>query len=69
VLNGRTGPITVNGQNFNSVMPPHSHLPDDGLANILTFVMNSWGNPGGQIASEDVKKVRDTTPRPPGAGR
>jgi nitrite reductase (NO-forming) len=68
VLNGLTGVVTVNGQTYNSVMPPHSHLPDDGIANILTFVYNSWGNPGGQITADAVKKVRETTKRPPGAG-
>ncbi|HET7542805.1 MAG TPA: copper-containing nitrite reductase [Polyangiaceae bacterium] len=68
VLNGRTGPITVNGNSFNGVMPPHSHLPDDAIANILTYVLNSWGNPGGQISPADVSHTRATTKRPPGAG-
>jgi nitrite reductase (NO-forming) len=67
-LNGLTGPVTVNGKPFNSVMPPQSHLPDDAIANILTYVMNSWENPGGQISPDEVKKVRETTVRPPGAG-
>jgi nitrite reductase (NO-forming) len=68
VLNGMSGPLTVNGQNFNSVMPAHSHLPDDGIANILTYVLGTWQNPGGQITPDDVKAVRDSTKRPPGAG-
>ena len=29
-------------------MPPMSQLNDDEVANILTYVLNSWGNPGGQ---------------------
>ena len=67
VLNGRTGPITVSGKDFNSVMPPHSHLPDDDIANILTYVRNSWGNSGDAIATAEVATVRKSTPRPPGA--
>jgi nitrite reductase (NO-forming) len=67
-LNGLSGPVTVNGMNFNSVMPPQSHLPDDAIANILTYVLNTWDNPGGQITPADVKRVRETTVRPPGAG-
>jgi nitrite reductase (NO-forming) len=67
VLNGRTGPITVSGRDFNSVMPPLSQLPDDDIANILTFVRNSWGNSGDAVATADVATVRKATPRPPGA--
>jgi nitrite reductase (NO-forming) len=68
VLWGRTGPITVNGQNYDSVMPPHSHLPDDALANILTFVFNSWENPGGRVTQEEIRKIRASGKAPPGAG-
>jgi nitrite reductase (NO-forming) len=67
VLNGRTGPITVSGRDFNSVMPPLSQLPDDDIANILTFVRNSWGNSGDVVATSEVATVRKSTPRPPGA--
>jgi nitrite reductase (NO-forming) len=67
VLNGRTGPITVSGRDFNSVMPPLSQLPDDDIANILTFVRNSWGNAGEAVATSEVVTVRKSTPRPPGA--
>jgi len=66
-LNGLTGPVTVNGKAFNSVMPPMSQLNDDEIANILTYVLNSWGNDGGAISKEDVQKVRASTKRPEGA--
>ena len=58
VLRGLTGKVTVNGQEYNSVMPPMTQLNDDEVANILTYVLNSWGNPGGQISADEVKKVR-----------
>jgi nitrite reductase (NO-forming) len=67
VLNGLTGPVTVNGSDFNSVMPPMSQLNDDEIANILTFVLNSWGNENGEISSDDVAAVRAATERPKGA--
>jgi len=67
VLNGRSGPITVNGNTFNSVMPPMSQLNDDEIANILTYVLNSWGNNGGQVTAAEVAQVRKATPRPEGA--
>jgi len=57
-IHGLTGKITVNGKDYDSVMPPMSQLTDDEVANILTYVLNSWDNPGGQISKEEVKKVR-----------
>ncbi len=67
VLNGLTGPVTVNGKAFNSVMPPMSQLNDDEVANILTFVRNSWGNQDAQVNATDVAEIRRTTKRPAGA--
>ena len=58
VLRGLTGKVTVNGKEYNSVMPPMNQLNDDEIANILTYVLNTWGNPGGGISADDVKKVR-----------
>ena len=58
VLHGLTGKVTVNGVDYNSVMPPMNQLNDDGIANILTYVLNTWGNPGGRITADEVKKVR-----------
>ncbi|MCB1567792.1 MAG: c-type cytochrome, partial [Xanthomonadales bacterium] len=67
VLNGLTGPIKVNGEEYNSVMPPMSQLTDDEVANILTYVKNSWDNGGGRITKKEVKTVRAATPRSEGA--
>jgi len=62
VLHGLTGKIKVNGTDYNSVMPPMSQLTDDDAANIITYVLNSWDNPGGRISKEDVAKVRAAKP-------
>jgi len=67
VLNGLSGPVTVNGKNFNSVMPPMSQLTDDEVANILTYTLNTWGNNGGLVTSAQVKAVRAGTKRAEGA--
>lgn len=68
LLNGLSGKVVVNGQEFASVMPPMSHMADDELANILTYVRNSWGNSGDAISAAEVTQVRNSTKRPPGAG-
>ena len=67
VLNGLTGPVTVNDSPFNSVMPPMSQLNDDEIANILTFTLNNWGNEGDTVISEEVAEIRAATERPRGA--
>jgi nitrite reductase (NO-forming) len=64
VLHGLTGPVTVNGKTYDSVMPPMSQLTDDEIANISTYVLNSWGNPGGRILKEDIAKHRKETHSP-----
>jgi len=67
VVNGLSGPISVNGVQYNSVMPPMSQLNDDEIADILTFVTNSWGNSGDVVDAAHVAEIRATTERPQGA--
>jgi nitrite reductase (NO-forming) len=67
VLNGLAGPVVVNGKPYDSVMPPMSQLNDDEVANILTYVLNAWGNQNGVVTPAEVAKVRATTKRPEGA--
>jgi nitrite reductase (NO-forming) len=58
VVSGMSGPVTVNGTTFNSSMPAWNHLSNDDVANILTYVLNSWGNKGGDVSPADVARVR-----------
>ena len=58
LLRGLTGKVSVNGKEYNSVMPPMNQLNDDEVANITTYVLNSWGNPGGRVTTDEVAKVR-----------
>jgi nitrite reductase (NO-forming) len=44
-----------------------SQLTDDEIANILTYVRNSWGNQGDAVSKEEVAKLRGATQRPAGA--
>ena len=57
-LRGLTGKVSVNGQDYNSVMPPMSQLTDDAIANIATYVLNNWDNPGGRVTKEQVAQRR-----------
>lgn len=57
-LHGLTGKVTVNGNEYNSVMPSMSQLNDDEIANILTYVLNSWDNKGGRVDADTIKAER-----------
>ncbi|MFT7519396.1 MAG: nitrite reductase (NO-forming), partial [Kiritimatiellia bacterium] len=67
VLNGLSGPVTVNGTQYDSVMPPMSQLNDDEVANILSYVNSSFGNKAGVVSTSEVAHVRASTTRPAGA--
>ena len=57
ITNGLQGEITVNGAKFNQVMPKLT-LTDEQTANVVTYVLNNFGNKGGEITPEAVKKIR-----------
>jgi nitrite reductase (NO-forming) len=54
--NGLTGPVTVNGDRYNGVMPSLG-LSNEEIANVLTFIYSSWGNSGKTITTEDVNSI------------
>jgi mono/diheme cytochrome c family protein len=70
VIFGRHGEVVVNGMKFNNSMPSFSmpSLPfsDQDIANVLTFVYNSFGNSGLEVTPEEVKVLRGHPPAPSG---
>ena len=65
VINGRQGEVIVNGRVFNNSMPQFP-LGDDDIANVLTFVYNSFGNSGLEVTPDEVKVLRSEPPDPDG---
>ena len=63
VLNGLSGPITVNGVGYNEVMPANSYLSDDQIALILTYVRANFKNNLTGILPEEVAVIR-ANPKP-----
>ncbi|MGE8721914.1 copper-containing nitrite reductase [Leptospira terpstrae] len=51
---GLSGPITVNGQKYNNVMP-HLELSNEEIASVLSYVYNQWGNKGIMVSEAEVK--------------
>ena len=57
VTGGLEGKLTVNGVSFNGVMPAWE-LPDEDIANVMTYIYNTWGNSGLEIRPADVQANR-----------
>lgn len=57
VLKGLQGEITVNGETYNSAMPAQN-LSDEEIANVLTYVYNSWGNSKKEVKAKEVAQRR-----------
>lgn len=59
VLNGRTEGVKINGETYTNPMPPFgSVLKDQEIADVLTFVRNSFENKANAISEEQVKAAR-----------
>lgn len=58
VLFGLSGEITVNGEQYRSVMTSQG-LNDEETANVLTYVYNNWDNKAQEVTPEMVKKIRN----------
>lgn len=62
VLHGLTGPLTVEGKEFNNVMAPlGAALKDEEIANVISYVRSAWGNTAAEVQPEVVSKVRADT--------
>ena len=58
-LLGLTGPIKVNGQDWNLTMAGMgAGYSDEDLAAVLSYIRNAWGNKASFVTAEQVKKVR-----------
>lgn len=58
ILQGLMGPITVNGMTYNSMMPAVVGVSDQDIADVLTYVRQSFGNQGNPVTADQVKVIR-----------
>jgi nitrite reductase (NO-forming) len=62
VLDGLTGPVTVKGEPWNATMVPwRGTLSDRQIADVLSYVRNSFGNKAAPVNPAKVKAIRDET--------
>lgn len=57
IRNGKSGELIVNGKSFNKEMPPMPLLSDLEIAEIATYIYNSWGHDEGLIEVAEVSSV------------
>jgi mono/diheme cytochrome c family protein len=60
VLLGLSGPIEVNGAQFNAVMPPPAGMTDETIAEAISHARTSFGNTASKVDAAFVKQVRDS---------
>ncbi|MCK5699984.1 MAG: cytochrome c, partial [Cyclobacteriaceae bacterium] len=58
VLQGLDAQVEIQGEIYQNVMASHAFLSDQQIADVLTFVRQSFGNDAVEIKPEEVSKVR-----------
>lgn len=53
---GQEGEITVNGTTYNNVMASQG-LNDAQVADVMNYILNTWGNTGEMVTVKEVEKV------------
>jgi mono/diheme cytochrome c family protein len=61
VLKGMNSHEEIDGETYSNTMAPHNHLTDQQIADVLTYIRNSFGNKATPITPGDVKYVRSRT--------
>jgi nitrite reductase (NO-forming) len=58
IVQGMQGPITVKGATYNGMMPPVGGVTDKDIADVVTYVRNSFGNSGAEVTEAEVKAIK-----------
>ena len=58
ILNGFNEDVEINGETYSNAMPPHNFLKDQEIADVLTYVRNSFGNKATAVKVAEVKNLR-----------
>lgn len=58
VLKGIEEPLTIEGEEYVIPMPAQPQLTNQQIADVLTYIRNSFGNKASAVTAAEVKKVR-----------
>src|SRR6202171_5233957 len=62
VLNGRSGPIQVNGKTFSGAMPAwKDQISTEDIAAVLTYIRSAWTNKAAVVTTQQVAAARNPT--------
>lgn len=61
VLKGLSQEIEIDGDSYHNVMPARTELQDQQIADVLTYVRNSFGNKASAVTAAEVKAIRAKT--------
>ena len=59
ITNGMMGPVTVKGVTYNGMMPPVTAVTDKDIADVVTYVNNSFGNSGSVVTEAEVTAIKN----------
>ncbi|HSC55222.1 MAG TPA: cytochrome c [Phnomibacter sp.] len=62
VLKGQSEPLTIDGEEYVIPMPPQPQLTDVQIADVLTYIRNSFGNKASVVKTTEVKAARAALP-------
>jgi len=68
MLHGLSGPLKVEGKDFNSNMPAFGpgggfNWSDEKISYVVTYIRQEWGNKAGEITADKVKEIREKAAR------
>ena len=58
VLNGMKGKVEIDGETYTGLMAPHSHLTNQEIADVISYVRSSFGNQLEPVTVEEVQAAR-----------
>ncbi|MEX2573135.1 MAG: PQQ-dependent sugar dehydrogenase [Balneolaceae bacterium] len=58
IIRGLEEPIVVRGEEYHSLMPEHSYLTDEELAQVSTYIRQNLGNSAGPVTQREVSEIR-----------
>jgi glucose/arabinose dehydrogenase/mono/diheme cytochrome c family protein len=58
ILNGLNEPIEIQGEIYQNIMASHAFLTDQQIADVLSFIRNSWGNKASYVTVDEVAEIR-----------
>jgi nitrite reductase (NO-forming) len=57
VIYGSSEKMTVNGVVYSGIMPPQE-VNDEEAIEVVNYILNAWGNEGGEVSVQDLDEVK-----------